>query len=1251
MAAIQITNINDNQSTAPYTGVPYTGGVLPNGVTNDNTLLIQGSVGGLTNTAVEIYVDNVLVGTVHSTTEVPLDGGTGSIWSYTATLGADGPHTVEAKGVGASTGLYNFTLDTTVAAPNTIKASSNFGATLGDFSAGATTEDATPTLRGNAEADSKILIYDNGGATAIAEATANGAGAWSVELPSSLSTDLHTLTFQQVDKAGNVSAPGSAFAFTVGGAVVPNTAPVATGETFAATEDTPLVVGAPGLLGNDTDANGDSLTALMVTGPAHGSLSFAPTGAFTYTPPANYNGTDSFTYKVNDGTADSNIVTVTLNVAAVNDAPVAAANTYAATEDTVLTVNAATGVLANDTDVDFNTLTAAVVTDPTHGVLALNPDGSFTYTPAANYNGTDSFTYKANDGSLNSAPVTVTLNVAAVNDAPVATGDAYAGTEDTSLIVGAPGALGNDTDVDGDPLALALVTGPAHGSLSYSADGSFTYTPPANYNGTDSFTYKANDGSLNSAPVTVTLTIVSVNDAPTDIALSANTVAENAAAGTVIGALSTTDVDTGDTHAYTITSGGDAFDIVGGNLVAKAGIDYEAGATRSVTVVSTDSGSLTTAKTFTINVTDLNDKVPVFTSAGTATTAENTTPATVVYTAATTDADGTAANRGVTYSLEGADATKFNINAATGAVTFKAAPDYEVPTDAGANNVYDVVVKATNVGVDVTQTATKSVAISVTDVNDNKPIITSAATASFAENGTGQAYKVIATDADASPAFNTITYSIDAGGDGALFNINATTGVITFKTSPNFEAPADSDKDNNYVVLVKASDGTFSSSQAVVVSVTNVFEPGEIAAGVLITSTDAQVKDSTPLITGQANTSLVGQTVTVFEGATARGTGVVQANGAWSIETGTVADGAHTYTAQLAGNVSNSVTLTIDTVVPVVTITGTTGAGFSPTIAGTASVADIGRTVSILDGATVVGTGVVGAGGAFSVTTGLTGTGTHSLTAQVVDLAGNVGTSTATAYGITPQPGQAETNAINAVNLQAAYINIMDAPLVLAKDAAFMSDLLSKMSLNLVTYKEALDAVIDRADGSTSVATLSYQFFTGKIPTKAGLDYLVSTTGGNTNNINSAYYQDFNIENRYINFAVNLGHDGEGKAGFQTKYGALNLFDATKKAYTEIFGTAATDAKVHEILDTTITVGNLTFARSVYFQAYGHDDVGTKAAMVGWLLSEAAKSDIGAYAKANEAFLNDLADGATFGVDLVGVYGVKAAPLVMQFEA
>jgi len=186
---------------------------------------------------------------------------------------------------------------------------------------------------------------------------------------------------------------------------------------------------------------------------------------------------------------------------------------YSIDEDNILNV-AVPGVLGNDSDPDHDPITAQLVGNAGHGVLVLQTDRSFRYTPNAHFNGADSFTYKATDGQNESNVATVNITINPVNDAPSAVDNAWSTQEDGTLVVVAPGVLGNDSDIEGTSLTAVLGSNVSHGTLSLSSDGSFIYTPSADFNGADSFTYRANDGTDNSGIATVSLTVVGVNDPP-----------------------------------------------------------------------------------------------------------------------------------------------------------------------------------------------------------------------------------------------------------------------------------------------------------------------------------------------------------------------------------------------------------------------------------------------------------------------------------------------------------------------------------------------------------------------------------------------------------------------------------------------------------------------------------------------------------------------------------------------------------------
>jgi VCBS repeat-containing protein len=292
-----------------------------------------------------------------------------------------------------------------------------------------------------------------------------------------------------------------------------NDAPVAGDDSFGTLEDSGFSLDAPGLLDNDTDVDGDPLSASLSSGPANGTLSLAADGSFTYTPNADFHGADAFVYSVSDGNGGSDSGSVSITVVPANDAPVASDDSYAVDEDQLLSV-AAPGVVGNDADVDGDALQSALDVAPLHGDVVLSADGSFDYTPNPNYNGADLFTYIVGDGNGAADSASVAIVVNAVNDAPSVTGESFTIAEDSTLVVLAPGVLANDSDADGDAITATVSTDAAAGTVTLDSDGGFTYVPNANFNGSDSFTYRVADGNGGESDAPVTITLLPVNDPP-----------------------------------------------------------------------------------------------------------------------------------------------------------------------------------------------------------------------------------------------------------------------------------------------------------------------------------------------------------------------------------------------------------------------------------------------------------------------------------------------------------------------------------------------------------------------------------------------------------------------------------------------------------------------------------------------------------------------------------------------------------------
>lgn len=288
-----------------------------------------------------------------------------------------------------------------------------------------------------------------------------------------------------------------------------NDAPTLQNDSANLSEDSSVTVN---VLDNDSDADQDTLQLTAVTGAQNGNVTFNSDGTVTYTPNANFNGLETLSYTATDGNGESSAATLTLTIAPINDTLEAKNDVFNGTEDNEITGN----VLVNngygaDTDPDGQSLSVnprSIVT-ANSGIVVLNSDGSFTYTPQLNFNGVDSFSYTATDGAGASDTAVVTLNVSAVNDAPVVLNESATLFEDTSTTIN---VLNNDSDVDGDALSVTYVSPPQNGTAIINSDNTITYTPNSNFNGTETLSYTVSDGNGGTRSATINLTVLSVND-------------------------------------------------------------------------------------------------------------------------------------------------------------------------------------------------------------------------------------------------------------------------------------------------------------------------------------------------------------------------------------------------------------------------------------------------------------------------------------------------------------------------------------------------------------------------------------------------------------------------------------------------------------------------------------------------------------------------------------------------------------------
>jgi VCBS repeat-containing protein len=289
--------------------------------------------------------------------------------------------------------------------------------------------------------------------------------------------------------------------------------PIAVNDAATTNEDTPVSGNAAS---NDTPSgDGGNVWSLVGSngGALHGTVTMNPNGTYTYTPAANYNGADIFTYRVCDADGDCSTATITITINAVDDSPQAVNDVNSTSENVPVNGNASTNDIPSG---DGGNVWSLVGTNggALHGTVTMNANGTYTYTPAPNYNGSDVFNYRVcdADGDCSTAIVTITINP--VDDEPTAVNDIVTTNEDTPLNGNAAANDDPSTDCENTWSLVGTNGGAQHGTVTMNPNGTFTYTPAPNYSGTDVFTYKVCDCEGDCSTATVTVTVNPVDDVP-----------------------------------------------------------------------------------------------------------------------------------------------------------------------------------------------------------------------------------------------------------------------------------------------------------------------------------------------------------------------------------------------------------------------------------------------------------------------------------------------------------------------------------------------------------------------------------------------------------------------------------------------------------------------------------------------------------------------------------------------------------------
>lgn len=606
------------------------------------------------------------------------------------------------------------------------------------------------------DADGDTLVISE--ISAAENGTASFAGGSTTYIPNANYFGTESITYTITDGQG-----GSSSAILTINIASVNDIPVAQDDAASTAEDQHVDIR---IFDNDSDADGDSLRLWRIEQPTNGTLAWGPNyESLRYTPKANTNGTDTFRYQLEDYRGGvSEWATVTIVVAAVNDAPNAVNDSAATNEDSSVVVQA----LSNDSDADGDTLIITGTSLPANGVATISGT-SVTYQPNPNFHGSDSFTYNISDGNGGSDTATIYITVRSINDSPLAAPDAASTNEDTTVFID---VLANDNDPDGDPLTISNVGQGAKGSVAV-VNGQIRYVPHANVNGSDTFGYTIRDTSGKTSTTSVVVTIVSTNDRPVAVGDYTSTSEDTPVVISVTANDYDADGDTLTVQSAGASSGGTV--TVSGNAITFTPNANYVG-TATFTYVVADPGGLTSSATVTVKVNGVND-APVA-SPDIASTPEDTGK-TIYVLSNDTDADGnplsvtqvTQGQNGTvtrysnrvyyrpTFNFSGADTFTYTVSdgqggQATGSVTVNVTAVNDAP-------------RAYNDSAITTEGQAVSIAVTANDNDAENDVLVVQSTSNPARGSTTIVGNVITYTPDANTAgYDSFTYVVSDGNGG-----------------------------------------------------------------------------------------------------------------------------------------------------------------------------------------------------------------------------------------------------------------------------------------------------------------------------------------------------------------------------------------------------------------------------------------------------------------------------------------------------